>query len=66
MACFSAEIDRTSRTSSPRSTDLPPTATVNAEIDLRRRLAADLGMCHMHPHLPQVLAYSRRGQGNRT
>ena len=28
---------------------------MNDEIDLRRRLAADLGTCHVHPHLPQVL-----------
>jgi hypothetical protein len=56
MACFSAEIDRISRVSSPRSSDRAPGATWNAEIDLTRRLAADRGTRHVCPHLLQVLA----------
>jgi hypothetical protein len=56
MACFSAGIDRTSRPSSPWSRDLPLGATMNAEIVVIRRLAADLGTRHVHPHSSQVLA----------
>ena len=56
MACFSAGIDWTSRRSSERSTDLPMGATMNAEIVLIRRLAADLGIRHVYPHSSQVLA----------
>ena len=56
MACFSPEIDWTSRPSSERSRDLPLGATMYAEIVLSRLLAADLGTRHVNPHASQVLA----------
>ena len=67
MACFSAEIERTCRASSPRLMDaVRATATSNAAIDLIRRLRAALGTRQVHPHRAQVLVYSRDSHGSRT
>jgi hypothetical protein len=41
-------------------------ATLNAEIDLSRRLAADRGTRQVYPHSSQVLATSGRCHTNRT